>query len=62
MGGILLAGVHCRLSMLWFTLLIFGTGYAARWRKGAGSIRIIDSITGIVLVGFGVKLALELTH
>ncbi|WP_411374686.1 LysE family transporter [Arthrobacter sp. MPF02] len=48
--------------MAWFTLLIFGTGYATRWCKGARSIRIIDSITGSVLVGVGVKLALEPTH
>ncbi|RDV08067.1 LysE family translocator [Arthrobacter sp. RT-1] len=60
--GILLAGVHCLLAMAWFTLLIFGTGYASRWLKGARSIRIIDSITGTVLVGFGLKLALEPTH
>lgn len=60
--GVLLAAVHCLLSMVWFTLLIFGTGYAARWLKGARSIRIIDSITGSVLVGFGVKLALEPAH
>lgn len=60
--GIVLAGVHCLLAMVWFTLLIFGTGYAARWLKGAQSIRIIDSITGTVLVGFGVKLAFEPAH
>jgi threonine/homoserine/homoserine lactone efflux protein len=60
--GILLAGVHCLLAMAWFTLLIFGTGYASRWLKGARSIRIIDSITGTVLVGFGLKLALEPAH
>lgn len=59
--GIVLAGVHCLLGMIWFTLLIFGTGYAARWLKNAKSIRIIDSITGTVLVGFGLKLALEPT-
>jgi threonine/homoserine/homoserine lactone efflux protein len=60
--GVLLAGVHCLLAMAWFTLLIFGTGYASRWLKGARSIRIIDSITGTVLVGFGLKLALEPAH
>lgn len=60
--GIVLAGVHCLLGMIWFTLLIFGTGYAAQWLKNAKSIRIIDSITGTVLVGFGLKLALEPTH
>jgi threonine/homoserine/homoserine lactone efflux protein len=60
--GVLLAGVHCVLTMAWFTLLIFGTGYASRWLQGARSIRIIDSITGTVLVGFGLKLALEPAH
>ncbi|MDF2051417.1 LysE family translocator [Arthrobacter sp. Cr_A7] len=60
--GILLAGVHCLLAMAWFTLLIFGTGYASRWLNGARSIRIIDNITGTVLVGFGLKLALEPAH
>ncbi|MDQ0870109.1 threonine/homoserine/homoserine lactone efflux protein [Arthrobacter sp. V1I9] len=60
--GVLLAGVHCILTMAWFTLLIFGTGYASRWLKGTRSIRIIDSITGTVLVGFGLKLALEPAH
>jgi threonine/homoserine/homoserine lactone efflux protein len=60
--GILLAGVHCILGMAWFALLIFGTGLASKWLKGARSIRIIDSITGTVLVGFGLKLALEPAH
>ena len=36
--------------MAGFTLLIFGTGYAARWLKGARSIRAIDGMTGTVLV------------
>ena len=48
--------------MAGFTLLIFGTGYAARWLKGARSIRAIDGMTGTVLVGCGVKLALEPAH
>jgi threonine/homoserine/homoserine lactone efflux protein len=60
--GVLLAGVHCLLAIIWFALLIFGTGHAACWLKGARNIRIIDSITGTVLVGFGLKLALEPTH
>ncbi|WP_445153956.1 LysE family translocator [Arthrobacter sp. Hor0625] len=57
--GVLLAGVHCLFSMVWFTLLIFATGFASRWLKNARSIRVIDRITGTVLVGFGLKLALE---
>lgn len=60
--GMLLAGVHCAFSMLWFTLLIFATGFASKWLKSARSIRVIDRITGTVLVGFGLKLALEPGH
>jgi threonine/homoserine/homoserine lactone efflux protein len=39
--------------------LIVGAGFASRWLKGRRSVRIIDRITGTVLVGFGLKLALE---
>lgn len=60
--GVLLAGVHCLFSMAWFTLLILATGFASRWLKNARSIRVIDRITGTVLVGFGLKLALEPGH
>ena len=60
--GVVLAGVHCVLTMVWFALLILGTGYASRWLKGPRTVRIIDRITGTVLVGFGVKLALEPRH
>ena len=60
--GVLLAGVHCVLSMVWFTLLILATGFASRWLRNARSIRVIDRITGTVLVGFGLKLALEPGH
>lgn len=60
--GMLLAGVHCLFAMLWFTLLIFATGFASRWLKSTRSIRVIDRITGTVLVGFGLKIALEPGH
>ncbi|WP_081434784.1 LysE family translocator [Pseudarthrobacter chlorophenolicus] len=60
--GVLLAGVRCLLSVLWFAGLIFGAGYASRWLNGPRSVRVIDRITGTVLVGFGLKLALEPRH
>jgi threonine/homoserine/homoserine lactone efflux protein len=60
--GILLAGVHCVLGLAWSTFLIFGVGLASKWLKGARSVRIIDRITGTVLAGFGLKLALEPRH
>ncbi len=60
--GILLAGVHCVLGMAWLSVLIFGTGFASKWLKGRRSVQVIDRITGTVLVGFGLKLALEPRH
>lgn len=60
--GILLAGVHCVLGLAWLTFLIFGAGFASKWLKSARSLRIIDRITGTVLIGFGLRLALEPRH
>lgn len=60
--GLLLAGVHCLLAMVWFSALIFGTRFAATWLKNTRSIRLIDRITGGVLIGFGVKVALDPGH
>jgi len=57
--GLLLASMHCLLTMAWFSVLIFGPQFAGKWLKNASSIRIIDRITGSVLIGFGVKVALE---
>lgn len=60
--GILLAGVHCVLGLAWLTFLIFGAGFASKWLKSARSLRMIDRITGTVLIGFGLRLALEPRH
>ena len=60
--GVVLAGVHCLLGMAWFTLLIFGSQAASRWLKGPRSIKVVDRITGTVLVGFGLKLATTPGH
>lgn len=57
--GILLAVVHSLPAMVWFTLLIFGSATPRAGSKGGRGIRIIDSITGTVLLGFGLKVALE---
>ncbi|MCO4236703.1 LysE family translocator [Pseudarthrobacter sp. MDT3-28] len=60
--GILLAGVHCVLGLAWLTFLIFGAGFASKWLKSARSLRTIDRITGTILIGFGLRLALEPQH
>lgn len=57
--GVLLALVHTTLGFVWFTLIMIGTGFAARWLKNARTSRIVDRLTGGVLIGFGAILALQ---
>lgn len=57
--GAVLAGVHCLLSMTWFSVLILGGGYARRWLANPRAIAVIDRITGVVLIAFGAKLVTD---
>lgn len=57
--GLLLAAVHGIMAMGWFTLIIIGTRFASKWLRSPRSIKVIDRITGTVLIGFGARLALE---
>lgn len=57
--GLALGLVHILESMVWFTAIIFATQFARRWLSSPRSARIIDRVTGGILVGFGVSLAVE---
>lgn len=57
--GLLLALVHNLESVIWFGAIILATGFARRWLAGERARRWIDRVTGGILVGFGVALALE---
>lgn len=54
--GVLLAAVHCVLTMLWFTGLILGGRFASRWLRRPRALAFVDGATGVVLLGFGGKL------
>ncbi|MFI9359551.1 LysE family translocator [Kitasatospora sp. NPDC053057] len=56
--GVVLATVHDLEGLVWFSALIFGTQLVRRWLNRGSVQRAIDAITGTVLVGFGIKLAL----
>jgi threonine/homoserine/homoserine lactone efflux protein len=56
--GLLLAGVHGALSMVWFLLLVLLAGALSGWLRRPGIVRAIDGVTGVTLVGFGARLAL----
>jgi len=57
--GVLLALVHTVLGFVWFTAIIVGTGFASRWLRNARTVRVVDRLTGGVLIGFGATLALQ---
>lgn len=57
--GLVLAGVHDAEGMVWFGALIFSAHLAGRWLRGGAAHRVLDRITGSVLIGFGIKLASE---
>jgi threonine/homoserine/homoserine lactone efflux protein len=56
--GLLLAGVHGAISLVWFALLIALAGALGRWLRRPRTTRAIDGVTGATLIGFGVRLAM----
>ena len=59
--GVLLAAVHGLCCLIWLGALVLGASWLAL-RMGAASggvlVRWTDRMTGMVLVGFGTRLAL----
>lgn len=59
-GPFLLMGVtYAILTAIWFVLYIYLVDQISAFMKRPRTTTVIESITGIVLIGFGVKLALE---
>ena len=57
--GLILAGVHDAEGIIWFTGLISAVHLARRFLDSNRARKIMDRITGTVLIGFGLKLALS---
>lgn len=57
--GLLLAGVHDVIGLLWFAGIIFGAQTARRWLANARTLKIIDRIAGVVLIGSGARLVFD---
>ena len=60
--SLLLASIHVAEGILWFILLISATSVFSKWLRRPRVAKMIDHVTGTVLVGFGVALALEKSH
>jgi threonine/homoserine/homoserine lactone efflux protein len=55
----LLAAIHAVLGVLWFAALIAATSPLKRWLQRAAVVRWLDRLTGLVFLGFGLRLALD---
>jgi threonine/homoserine/homoserine lactone efflux protein len=56
---LLLAALHAAMGLAWFAALILATRPIARTLKRPRTIRMLERATGLVFVGFGVKLAMS---
>lgn len=55
-----LTAIHVGLALVWFTLLLGAGGALRAAITTRGSVvRVLDRLTGLVFVGFGLKLALD---
>lgn len=57
--SLLLAGIHWVIGIIWLTLLIFAMGKLRMWVTRADVRQKLEGTTGIILIGLGVRLALE---
>ncbi|WP_326826785.1 LysE family translocator [Streptosporangium sp. NBC_01756] len=57
--GVLLAGVHVGEGLLWSALLIGFTGLVRGWLRRPSVKRGLDRLTGLIVIGFGLRLAAQ---
>jgi threonine/homoserine/homoserine lactone efflux protein len=57
--GLTLTGVNAAEDVIWFTLLIIAAHLARRFLDNQRAHKIMERVSGTVLIGFGVRLALS---
>nr|WP_221377673.1 LysE family translocator [Actinoplanes polyasparticus] len=57
--GVLLAGVHVALGLLWSTALVATARRLRGLLSHPRARRVLDRVTGVVIVAFGIRLATE---
>lgn len=55
--ALMMAGVHFAIGTLWQGSLVLMVGRARQWLQRPRVGQVMDSVTGLLLVGFGAKLA-----
>ena len=57
-AGVLLTGVHVAEGLLWSAVLVAFAHVLRGWLHRPAARRLLDRVTGTVVAGFGVRLAL----
>jgi threonine/homoserine/homoserine lactone efflux protein len=60
-GSLALAGIHVVEGLIWLGLVVLAVGKLRGWLTRAGVRRRLEQLTGVVFLGFGVRLALDPT-
>ncbi len=58
-GSLALGAIHAVEGMMWLTTLVLAVGRARAWLDRPTVARRLEAISGVVFVGFGLRLALE---
>ena len=58
-GGLLLATIHNALTLIWFTMMIYGASFAKETLQNPKVQKIIERASGVALIGFGIRVAFE---
>lgn len=56
---IILASILTLIAVLWFLFLVYIIDYAKKWMKNSKFQKVFQKITGVILVGFGIKTGLS---
>ncbi|MGM0973031.1 MAG: LysE family translocator [Bacillota bacterium] len=59
---IIMGIIYTLLSISWFFIYVFFINYMREWLMSPKVQRVMDKATGLVLIGFGLKLALDKQH
>lgn len=57
--SLFLAGLHFVIANVWQLMLVLLVGRATYWLSQASVMRVIDGLIGSVMIGFGLRLALD---
>ncbi|MBN8203133.1 LysE family translocator [Bacillus sp. NTK034] len=59
---IIMGIIYTLLSITWFFIYVYFINYMREWLMSPKVQRFMDKATGLVLIGFGLKLALDKQH